>query len=176
VRVGLVYLRPRQVAFVRAYGPYKASADQAWSKMTGWLARHGLSDTSDFGYGLLLDNPTEVSPDSCRYDACVQVPDQLENLKSDGLAFQKLPGGPFARVRYVGPMNGVREQFVAIRDQWLPRQLRLGVDNHRPFMVIYVQDPARGDRSRIRCDVCVPVRIRADEGVGSNVMADAQAA
>ena len=145
------------------YGPYKQSSVQAWAAMEQWLARHDLTSQSGCGYGLAHDHPQSVSPVQCRYDACVELPEGYENLKHDGLGLQYLPGGAFARIRHVGSYQSIKPSLAAIRDTWLPGQPRLLPDRRRPLLVVYLDDPKIREASKLRCDVCVPVRTHHDD-------------
>ena len=158
MRVSLFYLKPRRVAFIRACGPYALSSQKAWTEMFAWLTRNEVDIGGGFGYGLALDHADPVPPEKRRYDACIELPDAFVPAKNDGLALQKLPGGAFARVRNVGHYEQVGGFISKVRDQWLLSQDTLVVDNRRPLLVIYLDNPAtqKGDKSR--CDVCIPVR------------------
>lgn len=165
MRVSLVYLRPRQVGFVRANGPYKTSSVEAWQALTQWLERHDLSSQIGCGYGLALDHPDSVAPEQCRYEACVDLPGGYENLKTDGISFQTLPGGAFARIRHVGPYQNIRLSIAKVRDNWLPGQPRLLPDRRRPLLVVYLDDPKTCAANKLRSDVCVPVRTHHNDAV-----------
>ncbi len=176
MRVGLVYMRPCQVAFVRSRGPYKASTEQAWATMDEWIDRHALKSSISCGFGLALDNPGAVNGQELRYDACVKLPEGYESLKTDGLPFQKLPGGAFARVRHVGDYANLRESVALVRDQWLPQQGNLMLDSGRPFLFVYLDDPVKKETSKLRSDVCVPVKTRHEDAMGHPRKAMPQAA
>jgi AraC family transcriptional regulator len=176
VRIGLVYMRPTQVAFVRSRGPYKTSTEQAWSMMDDWIDRHALKSSISCGFGLALDNPSAVDEKAIRYDACVKLPEGYENLKTDALAFQKLPGGAFARVRHVGDYGAIRESVALVRDKWLPDQTNLMLDPGRPFMFIYLDDPLKKDAAKLRSDVCIPVKTRHEDAMVRPRKATAKAA
>jgi AraC family transcriptional regulator len=163
VRVSLVYLRPRLVGFVRSQGPYASSSAQAWQALRDWLDRHDLTGKTGCGYGLALDHPQQVAPENCRYEACIDLPAGYENLKTDGLSFQTLPGGAFARIRHVGPYNKVRASVALVRDTWLPDQPRLLADRRRPLLIVYLDDPKTCAANKLRCDVCVPVRTHHED-------------
>ena len=164
MRVALVYLRPRRVGFVRLHGPSKTVGAQAWAEMTIWLKRHNLTEQITCGYGLTLDDLGKVGEQS-RYDACVELPDGYENLKADSLAFQHLPGGAFARIRHVGSYRTIDSVVVTVKEQWLPEQPRLLLDRRRPLLVVYLDEPASRDVSKLRCDVCIPVRTHHDDAI-----------
>jgi AraC family transcriptional regulator len=163
VRVGLVYLRPRRVGFVRVHGTYKASSTTAWQTMADWLVRHDLNGQTTCGYGLTWDNPENANSDPCRYDACVELPDGYENLKVDSLSFQVLPGGAFARIRHVGSYSKINRSIEKVRETWLPGQPRLLFDRRRPLLVVYLDDHKSRDLNKLRCDVCIPVRTHHDD-------------
>lgn len=161
--VGLIYIRPRQVAFVRTFGCYSTAADRAWAMMLEWLDERGLSSRTPCGFGLAHDNPTAVAAPLCRYDACVELPpDFVENL-ADGVSFQMLPGGAYARVRHVGPYAGVGASVGGIRDGWLADQDSLTIDRRRPFLFSFLDDPRATDPGSLRCDVCIPVRAPCED-------------
>ena len=170
MRVALVYLRPRRVGFVRVNAPAATAGVEAWAEVTAWLERHKLSSQITCGYGLALDT---ADTGSCRYDACIELPDGYENLKADSLAFQHLPGGAFGRIRHVGPYNKLGSSIAKVRDKWLPEQPRLLIDRRRPVLVVYLDDPKTRESSKLRCDVCVPVRTYHDEALGRGKVAAA---
>ena len=158
VRIGLVYLRPRQVGFVRAVGPYSASSAKAWDEMFAWMTRNNLDGRIDRGYGLAVDDPQTVAAAQCRYEACIELPDSFVSRRNDSLALQTLPGGAFARVRHVGPYHNVRTSIAKVCDDWLVNQPCLRADRRRPLLTIFLDDPKRQLAEKLRCDVCVPVR------------------
>jgi len=163
MRVGLVYLKPRQVAYVRRTGPYQRSSIEAWTVMFDWLERHGLRRQMTAGYGLAQDNPVNVSPQDCRYDACCELPEDFPAAKAAALSVQTLPGGAFARTRHVGPYSDARDAITMLRDQWLSNQPNLNLDPARPMLIIYLDDPKLKDEAFLKCDVCMPVRVGVHE-------------
>lgn len=163
MRAGLVYFRPKLVGFVRCHGPYKDSSADAWRLMSAWLGRHNLRSHISASYGLCLDPPDTVTVKDCRYDACVEVPPEYQAIKSDGIAFQMLPGGAFARKRHLGPYANVRSTIAQVRDEWLAQQTRLLADRRRPLLVIFLDDPQLRAPDKLRCDVCVPVRTHHED-------------
>lgn len=163
MRAGLVYLRPKQVVFVRSTGPYAASSVDAWDKMLAWIDRHNLTRDIGCGYGLALDHPGSTVPEDCRYDACITLPDGFIAPRDDSLPFETLPGGAFARIRHTGSYETVRSSITLVRDQWLSSQPHLLADRRRPLMTIYLGHPKLLDVESLRCDVCVPVRTGYEE-------------
>lgn len=162
-KAGLVYLRPVPVVFFRLQGPYATTVSAAWDKMFSWLDTHGLRKTAGRGYGLARDNPRIVGHDKCRYDACVEVPADLDPMALEKILTQRLPGGAYARQRHVGQFESIREVVVQMRDNWAPTA-GLSIDSRRPIVTIYLADPASVDPSQLKADVCIPVSVSADSG------------
>ena len=162
-RIGLVYQRPRSVAFVRAHGAYGMASQRAWDVMLSWINERGLLLQLPYGYGLAYDNPRRTAQGQCPYEACVELPDSYVELPTDGICFQTLPGGAYARTRHVGPYSGLRHSVVRIRDTWLTEQTHLTIDRRRPFMFTYLDAPGSCEPEELRTDVCIPVRAPSDD-------------
>lgn len=159
VRAGVVYLRPKQVAFIRSVGPYATSSRSAWKNLLAWIDRNRLEKSVVCGYGLALDHPQATSPEDCRYDACIELPDGFIPRREDNLPLQTLDGGAYARFRHVGDYNRVRSTVTRLREEWLAAQPNLLLDRRRPLLTIYFDYPGRTQAEEaLRCDVCLPVR------------------
>ncbi len=156
-------MKPRQVAYVRRTGLYRESSIAAWNAMLAWASRNGVRQLLTCSYGLAVDNPGSVSPEECRYDACIELPIGFPPANATALSFQTLPGGAFARIRHVGPYMTARSSVTVLRDQWLAEQANLKLDRHRPLMIIYLDDPMLREADTLRCDVCVPVAFGGEE-------------
>jgi len=176
VRAGVVYLRPKQVVFVRSTGPYAVSSVAAWDAMLAWINRHNLTREVTCGYGLALDHSGSTRPEDFRYDACIALPDGFIAPREDALPFETLPGGAFARIRHTGRYETVGSSITLIRDQWLSAQPHLLIDRRRPMMTIYLGHPTLQDVERLRCDVCIPVRTGHEEAFKRCVFNTSQAA
>ena len=135
----------------------------AWAAMLAWIDRNRLVKEVTCGYGLALDHPQSTTPEDCRYDACVALPDGFIAPREDALPLQTLPGGAFARVRHVGSYNTVRQSITRVRDEWLAGQPNLLPDLRRPLLTIYLDHPHRQNVEQLRCDVCIPVRTEHED-------------
>lgn len=157
---GLVYLRPSRLAYVRQTGPYETSIQAAWDAMFAWLAKHGLREPVGRGYGLMRDCPTITAPAKCRYDACIDLNPLFEERAIRELGAQTLPGGSYLRVRNVGSYIALQSQLPTLHGSFAaPPGLKL--DERRPVVTIYLDDPSRLEETNLRADVCVPVSVRA---------------
>lgn len=157
-RAGLVYLKPVPVVFFRAQGPYASSVGEAWARMFDWLDANGIRNATRVGYGLARDNPREVGHDKCRYDACVEVPSELDSKALEQVMTQRLSGGAYARQRHTGDYEKIREAIATIRDTWVSSS-GLVIDSRRPLVTIYLRDPAFTTPENLKADICVPVAV-----------------
>jgi DNA gyrase inhibitor GyrI len=156
MKSGLVYLRPARMTYIRVTGPYEKSIPEAWARMLEWVDRHGLSSPIGRGYGLARDNPERVGAQHCRYDACVMVTPLFEERASRELGLITLPAGPYARLRRAGGYDQIPSVVAGLHTGFeSPPDLRL--DDRRPIVTIYLEDPRRFDPVDLRADVCVPV-------------------
>ena len=153
---GLVYLRPARLAYVRVTGDYQSSIPEAWEHLLTWVERNGLNSPVGRGYGLSRDNPARVGIEKCRYDACVQVSPLFEERAMRELGVFTLPAGPYARIRQAGGYELIRAMMPNLHAEFsAPPELRL--DDRRPIVTIYLDDPRRFHESDLRADICVPV-------------------
>lgn len=153
---GFVYLRPSRLVYVRVCGPYRDSIPAAWDRMFNWLDNNGLRSPVGRGYGLVRDNPNVVAPEACRYDACVDVDPFFEERAARELGIQTLPGGPYVRSRKKGDYADVTRLMLKTHATFQASP-GLKLDDRRPIVAIYLDDPRRIDLDDLRTDVCVPV-------------------
>lgn len=152
----LVYLRPARLAFVRVTGPYETSIPEAWHKLFAWIDRHGYSSPAGRGYGLARDNPSRVESGRCRYDACVQLMPLFDDTASRELGVINLPGGSYRRERIVGCYAEISKRVAGAHNQALVYE-DLRLDDKRPIVTIYLDDPRCVPDQHLRADLCLPV-------------------
>lgn len=153
---GMVYLRPTKLAYVRKVGPYTTTIGTAWAEMLHWLERHGLRSNAACGYGLLRDNPNSCDPDQCRYDACVPVLPHFEESARRELSLITLPPGPYARKRSRGNYRAMTSMIADLHSiSRMSNNLR--IDERRPIVTVYLDDPRRTEEDDLRMDMCIPV-------------------
>ena len=159
---GFVYLRPLALVCVRTHGAYATSSLAAWRQMFAWLDDSGMRRKIGCGYGLMRDNPALTAPEQCRYDACVELLAGFENTVPAGFRDARLPGGAYARQRQLGT-QGLDAAITSLRDAWVPSH-GLAVDRDRPFIEIYLDDPATTPVEKRRVNLCIPVGMGATLG------------
>ena len=163
----LVYLRPTRITYVRVTGPYETSIPQAWEKMFAWIDKNGLSSPVGHGFGLARDNPKIVDPKNCRYDACIEMKPHFEERAIRELGGLMIPGGSYCRLRRVGDYNLLRTEVASLH-QTFEAPAGLQLDDKRPLVTIYLEDPRRAEEGYLRADHCVPVTAATQRGKGSS--------
>lgn len=157
---GLMYLRPRQVVCYRAYGPFKRSSPTAWNYVFSWLDRNGVRAEVEHGFGLAGINPAQRGDRSRWYDACVELPACVDLSELEDMWVRDMPGGAFARTRYVGAFSGLGNAIRELRDTWVASR-GLEIDPARPIVEIFLDDPKQVSAENMRVDLCLPVRAAA---------------
>lgn len=159
MKSGLLYLRPARLTFVRMTGPYETTIPAAWEKMFAWLEKHGCNSSFGRGYGLARDNPNTVGADNCRYDACVELEPIFEERAIRELGAQTLPGGSYMRERKVADYHTLCKDVATLHSVFeAPPGLIL--DDKRPLVTVYLDDPRRVSKSELRSDFCIPVKAK----------------
>lgn len=156
MKLGFVYLRATNLVCIRAKGPYQQSTGQAWGEMFAWLDRSGLRGKVTRGFGIAHDDPSTVPAERRRYDACIDLPEALPPSAFEHMLPQRLPGGAYARRRFVGPHSDIGTAFSEMRDQWRSAT-GVVVATDRPFVEIYLDDPKFCAPEKLRTDLCIPV-------------------
>jgi DNA gyrase inhibitor GyrI len=116
--------------------------------MLGWLEKNGFKSPMGRGFGLMRDCAKVVGSQKCRYDACVDLDPWFEERAVRELGVLTLPGGSYLRTR----LSMLHDTFEA------PAGLYL--DERRPLVTIYLDDPRQSGADDLRSDVCVPVNVR----------------
>lgn len=154
---GIVYLRPIQVARIRAFGPHHEAAKQAWSRVFGWAEAIRQRGRFERGFGLLFRAPTQKTDAQPAYDACIELPEDVELDEAAGFVVQFVPGGAYMRARHRGPIEALPDSLRTLRTTEVERR-GLALDPHRPLIEIYHHDHEWSGKPH-RVDLCVPVSI-----------------
>jgi AraC family transcriptional regulator len=156
MRVAYRYIRPLTVLYARGIGPYATSSAQAWLQMNAWLDALQMRRRVKQAYGLLRDDPKLTAPELLRYDACVPAMPGLEAEVGSGISRQTFHGGAYAVHTYVGSFAGLGRLYAQLHREIVPKR-GLSVDYDRPFVTIYLNDPAVTREVHRRTELCVPV-------------------
>jgi AraC family transcriptional regulator len=152
----LVYLRPIRLMYVREIGAYERSIPKAWERLVAWLHASGLYKPVGRGYGLACDDPMRVGRESCRYDACVEADPGTEHRATGELGVASLPGGAYACQRLFGGYDRITSIVANVYSDFEPLP-GLAMDESRPVVTLYIDNPEANSRDELRADICVPV-------------------
>ncbi len=137
-------------------GPYQVSSREAWRVLGTWLEQQDLRHVPKLAYGYFRDNPLTTPPDLLRYDACIPIIPGVDEDPSAGIGRQTLPGGAFAVHTHVGSYGDTGEIISRLHREVVPKR-GLSVDYDRPFVAIYLNDPALTREMHRRTELCIPV-------------------
>jgi AraC family transcriptional regulator len=154
MQVEIVELPGARVAYMRHIGPYGPLLGEFWRNTFGpWVASNKLSGRPMYGIG--HDDPCITPPDKCRYDACVEVPDDFTAQGRVNVA--TLPGGRYAVAKFEGDVATIGDAWTELFGDWLPKS---GFQpDARPCFEYYPEDWRYDQQSGVfTCDLCIPIR------------------
>lgn len=156
MRVTYRYIRPLTVVYARSMGPYSESSRAAWRHLMAWVDRQNARSRVKQAQGFFRDNPRVTAPELLRYDACIPVAYGFDADPEAGIGRQTLPGGAYAVHTHVGSYAEAGEVFSQLHHDIVPKR-GLSVDYDRPFLAVYLNDPAITREMHRRTELCVPV-------------------
>jgi len=161
---GLVYLRPQRIAFVHVDGPVGEAAEEAWQRLLEWSERSGVRREVGIGYGIAFKPASDAPNARCGYRAGVEIPNGGFAGLGDQLPTCQLPGGAYARNRHVGRATGLAAAFNDLNEQHSPMP-GLVLDDGRPLVEVYLDDPLCSDAEQIRTDLLLPLVFKTSQRV-----------
>lgn len=161
MKVEIKDLPAYRVAYVRQTGPYGPGLEKAWNRIAEWAGKNGLLGPNDAALGISWDNPELTPPESCRYDACVVLPESFQAdeqaMARSGVSVQRLDAGQYACYRRPTRMDEFFQAWGELFGVWLPQSgyecLGAGFEYYHPPL-------SCDDNPDLAIDVsfCIPVR------------------
>ncbi len=111
-RVTIQKLKTIPVAFIRHLGAYEQVDTAQYDRLIAWADAHGLYTGDNLLLGVGHDDPNITPAEKVRFDVCLSVPEPFE--ATGNIGFQTLPGGHFATMTYIGPLDAGFEQVYHI--------------------------------------------------------------
>lgn len=151
MRIDVVERPAVRVACRRYTGSFGEPLTRFWrGTIAPWLAEHGVVDCPR--YGVTLDDPRTTPPESCRYDACVELPPGL-SLPDAGES--TIHGGKYAVTHFKGPGSQIGAAWNAFLREC---QATFRIDTSRPPFEHYPRGSLYDARTGIfACELCLPV-------------------
>ena len=118
-RTKIVTVNERKFRFLTSPRGYNLeSINQLWTYLAKLLEDRGLDIMKLPRFAICHDHPGLFPSSQCRYDACIEVPDDYEDLP---LLTTTIPTGRYGIFRCEGPPEAVLEQYIEFATVWLPR-------------------------------------------------------
>jgi AraC family transcriptional regulator len=118
-RVAIVEFPATQVAVLEHRGDPALIGDTI-RRFIAWRREVGLPPRLSATFNILYDDPVETPPEAFRLDLCAATERDLP-LEAAGLVIRILPGGRCARLRHIGPEEGLGRAIRYLYADWLPR-------------------------------------------------------
>ncbi|MGE4488869.1 MAG: GyrI-like domain-containing protein [Kiritimatiellales bacterium] len=141
------------VAYVRKVGPYgKETCGQGFRELTQWAGPRGFFGSGSV-FGLYWDNPEVTSPERCRFDACISVP---EGTSVEGvISLQTITGGPYAVCHFETGAAGFQKAWEDAFS-WL---VNSGYEcAEQPCYELYHNDGTESPDGIWIFDICIPLK------------------
>ena len=141
------------VAYVRKLGAYsKATCEQAFTELAQWAGPKGYMAS---GAVLMLywDNPEVTSPEKCRIDACVSVP---QGTAVEGqIAMQTIKGGPYGVCHFEIKTDSFQQAW----DDAFTWLVDSGYEcGDKPCYELYHNNAADDPEGKWIFDICIPLK------------------
>lgn len=150
--VTIKQLPSARVAYRRLTGPYGPAIGVFWRDVFGeWMVQNGLLQRVRYGIG--LDDPQITPAGQCRYDACVEVPENF--VVTPPVAVRVLPGGQHAVARFSGTGAEIGQAWMRLFGE-LPS---IGLQADGAYFERYAEDSSYDPVTGVMaCELCVPVK------------------
>ncbi|GJM41315.1 MAG: hypothetical protein DHS20C20_15970 [Ardenticatenaceae bacterium] len=148
-------LKEIPVAFVRNYGPYETVDLTQFDRLVNWADTNGHYTGDNLLLGVGHDDPNITPTEKVRFDICLSVPDPFQ---PDGnIGFQQVPGGHFATMSYIGPLDATFTQVYHIFFQQLIQIKNIEIIG-LPAIEIYRTTRINPAYALNETDIYIPVR------------------
>ena len=118
VEAQVTYLDPIRVCFSRNVGPY-AEVAATWQVLMQWAWPRGLVRPGTRVLGIVHDDPEITPPEKIRYDACIEIHEEIQPEGNVGV--QNIPGGRYAVATHRGPYDLLGTTYAGLCGEWLAK-------------------------------------------------------
>lgn len=123
-------VKEKQIAYLTAPKGYELDAIfDTWDKITKWGRDNGIKDVEKKRYAICHDNPMMTPVEQCRYDATIEINDDV-NISAP-YTESTIPGGKYAIAYYKGDSDKVSNFYMELYSAWLPNS-GFEPDNYPP--------------------------------------------
>lgn len=141
--------------FIRKYGNYTRSPDEAWVEMKGFIKEHHLDHSKIRFFGISHDDPQVTSESKLRYDAAILLTQEIKETGKIGR--QVLHGGKYAIFTHRGSYNELGKTFDSIFLKWLPNSFKSFDESRSPFCEYLNMEYVKTDPDKLKTKVYIPL-------------------
>jgi AraC family transcriptional regulator len=153
IKVSVMQLKPKRMAFVRHTGPYER-VGQTWGKLILLAGREGLLGGNCEFIGICHDDPAVTPPNRIRYDACITADERFKPRGDVGV--QIIAGGDYTMTTHFGPYEKLGQTYAKLLGRWLPRSGR--TLRFTPCFEIYLNSPENSEPRELLTDIYAPLQ------------------
>jgi AraC family transcriptional regulator len=154
LQVEVVSLEPFEVVALRNRGAF-ADLDQAYGALFEWAAGAGLVESIIGLHGIPWGDHRDLPVETLEFDCVIRLDGELAVAPDAPMRRETLAGGLFARLRHVGPYEGLEEAVDGVLADWLPDSGHALRD--APIRYDFLDDPETVPAPLLRADILVPL-------------------
>lgn len=151
-------IAPCSMAYIRHTGPYGPGNIETMERLKHWAKSRNLLNGHSVILGIAQDNPQMISPEMCRYDACILLPDGYPDCGSfedssteKEVHIDSITGGRYGVFTIGHTAEAVKQAWEEVfqrlfAESYIP-------DSSRPILERYKSELIE----RHLCEICIPV-------------------
>lgn len=138
------------IVYIRRIGAYGQENIEVMERLKAFSKNKGLLNDESIILGIAQDNPELLQGDSCRYDACLVISNDI-NINNEYVHSGKLSGGKYA----IFTINHTEEDIKRAWNEMFSILASKGysIDNSKTIIERYVGKIVKNHK----CEICVPI-------------------
>lgn len=160
------YIAPCSMAYIRHTGPYGPDNIETMEHLKHWAKSRDLMNGHSVILGIARDNPQIIPPETCRYDACILLPDGYSGGGSVGnsggnsggisdtekeVHLGSITGGKYGIFTIDHTAEAVRQAWEEVFQQLIEESCI--PDTSRPILERYKAELIE----QHLCEICIPI-------------------
>ena len=145
----------KQVAYLTSPKGYELDAIfETWDKLSSWAESKGVSDYEKKRYALCHDNPMITPEAKCRYDACIEIGNNIDVISPYTKSI--IPSGKYAVAYFKGDGDKVSNLYMEMYSHWFPNS-GFEPDNYPP-VAHYLNDSRQHKDGLVEMELHIKVK------------------
>ncbi len=156
MEVRIETLDPFTLLTTETTGPYHLSAPEAWTRLFTWLGENQqVKPVQLVGFG--RDDPFKTTPELIHYVAGVKYEGTAKDDPARDIKQLHITGGKYAIHTLQGPYLQMPDCFARLKNEWI-KNTEHEVDDERPLLEIYLNDPFEVSEEDYLTDIHLPLK------------------